>query len=225
MILLNTYQKILIGLMFVIISISTISMIGYHYKKSTNLNVGQEGVAIDREIDASLRDFVEIFSKAMFETDSDIFKTLIDNDGIYSITYFVDGRDPNTVLHLYKNDIRDDLVLAKNNKAGLTLGTEFGADDTRSMPIHDTNLSLDINWHRNNKELIEQKLESIISTLQKINLINNEPIPQVFILKNNLFAFAISNGVLEPEPEFTGEWVIFEKTNNEYRLRAIMKLQ
>jgi hypothetical protein len=107
----------------------------------------------------------------------------------------------------------------------VTLSSSFGAAEVKNMPIHATNISFGIDWHKNNERLIEKKLEHIIATCQKINLVNNNSSTQVFILKDNLFVFATSTGDLEPEPEFYGEWMIFEKINNRYKIRAVMKLE
>ncbi len=178
-----------------------------------------------------IKNFILKFSKAIFSEDSKSFKEMMDKDGIYSITYFVDGRDQNVVLHLYQNEIRDDLVLANSKKMGIGLSSMFYlslVNDVKSIPIHSNkilnDISFNVDWHINDENMVETKLNDIIQTCQKINLINNKDIPQVFVLKDNMFAFAKSSGVLKPSPEFTGDWVIFEKVGSEYKLRAVMQL-
>lgn len=122
--------------------------------------------------------------------------------------------------------------MANSEKMGIGLSSMFYSDlvnEVEGIPIHSTGLlnetSFDVDWHVNDENGIESKLEDIIATCQKINLENNEHIPQVFVLKDNFYAFANSSGVIEPAPEFTGDWVIFEKIKNEIKVRAVLKLQ
>ena len=49
-------------------------------------------------------------------------------------------------------------------------------------------LSFNTDWHINDENIVN--IEDIISTCQKINIINNEYIPQIFVLNDNLYAFA-----------------------------------
>jgi hypothetical protein len=99
--------------------ILALSIFGNCYKKLSSYTVGQDvknSTTIDAAMRASLRSFVATYSNAIFKTDSKLFEELMDKDGIYSITYFGDKRDRNVVLHLFKGEIRDDLVLANEDK-------------------------------------------------------------------------------------------------------------
>jgi hypothetical protein len=136
------------------------------------------------------------------------------------------------VLHLDKNEIRNDLVLANSKKMGIGLSSMFYrnlVNEVDNLQIHSTKslneISFNLDWHVSDESMVESKIEDIVKTCQEINLINNEYIPQVFVLKNNMFTLAQSSGVLEPTPEFTGDWVVFEKVGSEYKLRAVMKFQ
>lgn len=180
-----------------------------------------------------IKDFLNKFMTSIKNVDSQAFKDLMDEDGVYSITYFIDERDPNVVVHVFKDQIRDDLVLVNSeNKVGITLDSLFSGNDEypiEDIPIHTSkdlsSESFNIDWHVYNESMVEEKLNDINRICQKINLTNNVYIPQVFVLMDNIFAFAKSSSVLEPYPEFTGEWVIFESIDGEYKLRAIMKFE
>lgn len=158
--------------------------------------------------------------------DAESFKELIDKDGIYSITYFIDERDPNKVIHVYKDEIRDDLVLANSeNKAGLTLSSLFVEPLIDSeIAIHTSelldNISFNVDWHVDDEAMVEEKLEDIVKTCVEIIRTNNENVPQVFELKDNLFIFTLSD---EKRGDITGDWMIFEKIGNEYKLRVVMQ--
>ncbi|MPM62553.1 hypothetical protein SDC9_109428 [bioreactor metagenome] len=199
-------------------------------KTSSSTETDNEDSNIDEN---GLKDFVLKFLSIIKSDDSTAVKKLIDTYGTFSITYFIDQRDPNTVIHVSKDEIRNDLVLVNSqNKVGITLDSMFAGNDElqqNDIPINTSqnlsNISFDVDWKSKDESIITKKIEDIIKTLQKINLINNKNIPQVFVLKDNIYAFAQSSGVLEPEPEFTGDWVIFEKVGNEYYLRAVIQLQ
>jgi len=156
--------------------------------------------------------------------DAESFKSLIDQFGIYSITYFIDERDRNVVLHLYSDEIRDDLVLANSKKVGITI-TSLPIESEMILHSSDylNNISFDVDWRSNDEEFVESKLHEIVETCKKIIMTNNEDIPQVFVLKDNYFAFTISGIAPEPYLDFTGDWIIFERMDGEYKLRAIMK--
>lgn len=180
----------------------------------------------------AILDFVEKFLIASTNVKLESFKELLDNDGMYSITYFGDERAPNVVLHLNKDEIRDDLVLANSQKVGITLEALFGGDIVESKESILVNSSQDlddisfgIDWHKNDETNVQNNLENILKTCEKVILINNEYVPQVFKLKNNIFIFTQSILTEEPYKEFIGEWLIFEKVNNEYKVRAVMKFQ
>ncbi|MEA4964093.1 hypothetical protein [Lutispora sp.] len=194
-----------------------------------NIIAATEGNINDNQ---DIKSFILKFLKAIHSEDLELFKEIIDKDGIYSITYFIDGRDRNVVLHLNKDEIRDDLVLANSEKMGIGLSSMYYSDlvnEIESIPIQSSKLlsdiSFNVDWHDTDESVIEKRIEDIIKTCQKINLTNNEYIPQVFVLKDNIYAFAYSSGILEPEPEFTGYWTIFEKIDSEYYLRAVIDLQ
>jgi|GEM_PF-1777489 len=179
--------------------------------------------------DNDIKEFISDFVKATSETNVEEFKSLMDEYGMYSITYFVDKRDRNVVLHLNRDEIRSDLVLANSKKVGISLGGAYKDLNVDDIPIQESDesskISFNIDWHINDENIIESNLEDIISTCQKINIINNEYIPQIFVLNDNLYAFCKSSGVEEPEPEFTGDWLIFEKRDDAYKIRAFIELQ
>lgn len=199
-------------------------------KTNTNTETKVGNSSIDEN---GIKDFVMKFISIIKNDDLTELKKIIDDNGIFSITYFTDQRDPNAVIHVFKDEIRDDLVLANsNNKAGITLDSMFAGNDElqkNDIPINSSqdlsDISFNVDWKSNVESTISSKIEDIIKTLQTINITNNEFIPQVFALKDNYYAFAQSNGVLEPEPDFTGDWAIFEKVDNAYFLRAVIQLQ
>lgn len=179
--------------------------------------------------DNDIREFISDFVKATSDTNVEEFESLIDEYGMYSITYFVDKRDRNVVLHLNSDEIRSDLVLANSKKVGISLGGAYKSLNVDDIPIQKSDesskISFNIDWHINDENIIESNLEDIITTCQKINIINNEYIPQIFVLNDNLYAFCKSSGVEEPEPEFYGDWLIFERKNAAYKIRAFIELQ
>lgn len=188
----------------------------------------------DNKIDENgIKDFVLKFMSAIKDDDSTAFKSLIDKYGIFSMTYYIDQRDPNRVIHIFKDKIRDDLVLVNSEDiVGITLSTMF-AGNSELQPIdipinmsqNPRNISFNVDWKSNDESTITPKMDDIFETCRKINFINNEYIPQVFVLRDNMYAFAQSKGVLEPKLEFTGDWVIFEKVGNEYYLRAVIQIE
>ena len=179
-----------------------------------------------------LKDFIIKFMVAIKNGDSKTFKELIDKDGIFSITYFIDQRDPNVAIHVFKDEIRNDLVLVNSeNTVGITIGSMFAGNaelQQNDIPINISqnlsDISFNIDWHNTDESVIEKRIEDIIKTCHKINLTNNEYIPQVFVLKDNIYAFAYSSVMLGPELDVTGDWAIFEKIDSEYKLRAVMRL-
>jgi hypothetical protein len=184
---------------------------------------------VDNEL---LKDFINKFIVSIKNDDSKTFKDLVSENGIYSITYFVDGRDQNVVLHLNKEEIRDDLVLANSEKMGITLATMFSVYDVESLESIKINssmqlsdISFNVDWHTVDENEVKTKLEDIIKTCEDIILINNENIPQVFVLKDNIFAFTQSSAIQEPDVECTGDWVIFEKVGTEYKILAVIQMQ
>ncbi|OPZ87059.1 MAG: hypothetical protein BWY74_03487 [Firmicutes bacterium ADurb.Bin419] len=154
---------------------------------------------------------------------------MVGDGGIISINYFVDKRDPTTVIHVAKDKIRDDLVLVNpQNRAGVTMQTllaDITESDLNEMPVTSSNISFNVDWHSKDERKIADEVEDIVRTCQQINLINNKYIPQVFLLKNNYYAFVIGSGVTEPEVEFVGNWVVFEKIGNEYKIQSVIQLQ
>ncbi|WP_157261461.1 hypothetical protein [Paenibacillus sp. A3] len=197
-----------------------------------NENPTKSEVAMDHQKnqDQAIRNFMLQLEDNIVKVDSKGFKGMLDQHGVYSITYFEDGRDPNVVLHLYGNEIRDDLVLANSTKTGIGVSPMVASNaELENMPVHSNewlkNLSFNVDWHINDENLIQSKLDDIIKLCEKMVLMNNEYIPQVFQLKDNIFVFTKSNVSPEPYYSFTGRWVIFEKIDNEYKLRAIMEFQ
>lgn len=184
-----------------------------------------------------IRDFAHKFILVKKNDDSRLFKTWIDEKGIFSVTYFNDGRDRNSVIHVTKDILRDDLVLADaENKGGITLRAMFSGsngNENSLIPIQTSHylseMDFPVNWSSTNVDTIIEKLDDIIKTCRDIIDINNEFEPQVFVLNNNIYVFTCS--VKEnPDNEIygkriIGDWVIFENINDKYFIRTVMKLQ
>ncbi|WP_410771630.1 hypothetical protein [Fontibacillus sp. BL9] len=194
-------------------------------------NLEQNRSSIDY---TGIREFLTSFIDNIDNRDNrnmDAFKEWIDQDGFYSITYFVDKRDINTVVHLYANEVRGDLVLANEEKMGLTLSSMFSVshEEIQDMPIHVSEelkkISFNVDWRINDEPAIEMGLEDILKACEAMNLVDNEYIPQVFVLKDNMYAFAISSVNLETVTEITGEWLVFEKQHDKFKIRAVMEFQ
>lgn len=201
-------------------------------RTSIGIETNNKDENIHNNDNQALKNFIIKYETAIENEDANAFKELIDKDGIFSITYFVDSRDSNVILHLYRDEIRDDLVLANTEKVGITLSPMFEEDVKKiveNIPIHSSkpfsDISFNVNWHLNNEKTIQSKLEDIVKICENLILTNNENIPQVFVLKDNIYAFTLSNATQEPNIECTGNWVIFEKMGKEYWLRAIIQLQ
>ena len=216
------YKASILIFIMVFLMMSSCSILGEKVVSNVNsTNIDKKGII----------GFCTKFFTSIKDDDSKTFKGLVNDDGLFSLTYFVDQRDTNVVIHVDKDIIRDDLVLV-NDKVGISLATMFDEGDIskiKEMPIitsdYLNSISFNVDWKSNDVNVIENDLENIVKTCQQINLVNNKNIPQVFVLKDNIYAFVKSSGVLEPKPEFTGDWVIFEKIGNEYIIRAVMQFQ
>lgn len=190
-----------------------------------NENVNQNAHKKDHDIQESAVNFL----KAGSIPDSKLFKELIGTEGIYSITYYIDEREPHRVIHVNKEEIRDDLVLANaENKAGLSVTSLFGEPlIDLEIPINTSNLlsniSFDVNWRVKDEAVIEDKLNWIADICKTIILTNNEYAPQIFALKDNFYVFTYSSIGQKPFDEFTGDWMIFELMENKYVILALMK--
>jgi hypothetical protein len=186
------------------------------------LNVNKEGV----------KNFTnKLLSAIKGDDDRKLFKDLVDEHGFFSISYFADGRDRNVVVHIAKEIIRSDLVLASDdNRAGITLNTLFsvyGVNDLGDELIiaSEELSSISIfDWKLTNEDTVAKNLEDIIDTCKKITMINNEYILQVFVLNDSNYALAHGFVVLGPYPSFFGDWVFFEKVNSDYFIRAIIQM-
>lgn len=180
----------------------------------------------------NIKDTIKKFIKSTYTGYPKDFKKMIDEYGIYSITYFIDKRDRNVVLHLYKNEIRDDLVLANSNKTGITVATMFTGEVLNPkyrMPIHDSryskSISFNVDWHKNDESLVQNKIQDIENTCKKLININNKWIPQVFIIKGKYIVYAESGGGPKTSPGLIGKWAIFEKKGKEYKLRVLIDFE
>ncbi len=206
--------------------------IGTKVENTTNVETPNTQKNREKENNNSeqrLEDFVLKFVKAIKNNEHKAFIDMVGDGGIISINYFVDKRDPTTVIHVAKDKIRDDLVLVNpQNRAGVTMQTllaDITESDLNEMPVTSSNISFNVDWHSKDERKIADEVEDIVRTCQQINLINNKYIPQVFLLKNNYYAFVIGSGVTEPEVEFVGNWVVFEKIGNEYKIQSVIQLQ
>ncbi|MNB92654.1 hypothetical protein D3C75_397590 [compost metagenome] len=181
--------------------------------------------------DTKLVDTIIKFVDAVRDDDPKSFKELMDQGGLFSISYFVDDRDPNRVVHVYPNDVSESLVLT-NSKGyiGITVAVLDFVEETsrskRDFPIHRTEqlkgISFDVDWHHASEEDIEKRLKSIYQTCNQLILVNNEYIPQVFILNNNYVVLTKSKAYPDDPSVFIGDWAVFEKLNGDYILRVLM---
>jgi len=170
------------------------------------------------------------FVDAVRDDDSKSFKKLMDKDGLFSITYFVDERDSNRVVHVFQNDVNENLVLT-NSKGyiGITVAVlDFTtiSRDKPEFPIYHSKelkgISFDVDWHHDSEEEIKKQLKSIYQTCNQLILINNEYIPQVFILNDNYVVLTKSKAYPDDPSVFIGDWAVFEKINGNYKLRVLM---
>ncbi|MHB1452326.1 MAG: hypothetical protein ACYCYM_00020 [Saccharofermentanales bacterium] len=189
--------------------------------------------AEDTESDKAMKDFVKKILTATLQEDVKSFKEEVDKFGIYIVTYFSDGRDYSQVVHGYRNEIWEDFTLTKSqNKVGIgfiSMCATTSMDFVKAIPIHSSTfldeINFDVDWHINDEADVQNKIEDIVKTCEKIIHTNNEYIPQVFQLGNHIFAFTLSSSVDEPYWEFVGDWMIFEQVDNEYFVRAIINMQ
>ena len=149
----------------------------------------------------------------------------------FSIECFVDGRDRNTVLIMKKENIRDDRILDKEGKKlGVPLYSMFPYVTSESQfPVHTSSyldgISFPVDWHNAGEEEVLEKLEDIYDTCMEIILTNNEYIPQIFVLKDDIYAYTESDYSGEFNPSMLGDWLIFEKADDGYHILAIMEFQ
>lgn len=164
--------------------------------------------------------------------DAALFKTWLDEKGIFSVTHFVDGRDRDSIIHVTKDILRDDLVLANvENKAGISLVSMFPAinegsskDISIQISHYLNDFNFPVNWSATNTDIITEKLSDIIKSCRQIIMINNKFEPQVFILNNNIYALVYSF-TTDSNAEIHGDWVIFEEVSDKYFVRAVMQFQ
>lgn len=177
----------------------------------------------------SVNEFARQVVRATLEVDAQALRDLVGENQFFSIECFVDGRDRNTVLLMNKDHIRDDLILDKDDYLGVYLRIFQGDILDEDVPVHTSSylegISFPVDWHTAGEEEVEAKLEDIYDTCMMIILTNNEYIPQIFILKDGIYAYSESNAILEPYKEFTGDWLIFEKAEEGYRILAVMNFQ
>ncbi|MBY9078998.1 hypothetical protein [Paenibacillus sp. CGMCC 1.18879] len=180
--------------------------------------------------DTKLVDTITKFVDAIHDDDPKPFKELMDQDGLFSISYFVDDRDPNRVVHVYPDDVSENMVLVNSkNDIGITLLVlNFNKISKASpdFPIINSEqlkgISFDVDWHHASEKDIEKQLKSIYQTCNQLILINNEYNPQLFILNNNYVVLTKSKAAPDDLSDFTGDWAVFEKINGDYKLRVLM---
>lgn len=183
--------------------------------------------------DQHFKEFINKFFKTKLTDDAAAFKESMDEDGIYSITYFVDGRDRNRILHLFKDEIPPDLVLFNSKTTGITLMSLFAGphDENADIPILTNKLlgdiTYDVDWHANDEDGVQNKLQDIIKTCEEIILYDNVITPRIFAIKNNMYVYTDASEVVGPYPDsdFTGDWLVFEKQGTEFKVRAVMNFE
>jgi len=180
-----------------------------------------------------LYDFAYKFVKAIKNRDSILFKELVDEKGFFSVTYFSDGRWPDSIIHVTKDILRSDLVLVSaENKGGITLSVMLTRDLSNlqiqtSSYLDNTNFPVD--WSSTNVDAITEKLLDIVRLCWEIIMTNNEDEPQIFVLDNDIYALVRSKGAysrgLDSGVSIIGHWVIFEKVDDNYFVRAVMDFE
>ncbi|WP_372999645.1 hypothetical protein [Lutispora sp.] len=189
----------------------------------------QESSYVSQE--ESLSEFIIRLNDYIYEENSKGFQEFIDAYGVYSISYFDDGRDENNAILVYKNDVREDmfLVSSQSGKAGISLSGGTFSTEVKEIYFNDyeitNNALLNIDWLEKDESVIQNQLSDIIKGCQELILKNNEYIPQIFSLSNNYFAFSFSEINENTLEKFYGYWIIFEKVNDSYAIRAIIELQ
>ncbi|WP_304943329.1 hypothetical protein, partial [Vallitalea guaymasensis] len=91
--------------------------------------------------------------------------------------------------------------------------------------VVENNTLQNIDWLVKDEQVIQNQLTDIINGCQELILKNNEYIPQVFRLSNNIYAFSYSDINENAPGKFYGYWMIFEEINESYMIRAIIELQ
>ncbi|MCZ8511628.1 hypothetical protein O9H85_04110 [Paenibacillus filicis] len=86
-------------------------------------------------------------------------------------------------------------------------------------------ISFGVDWHTNNENIVRSKMDDIINVCKKIVLSDNQNFPRVFALRDNIFVFTDSLLTTGSYGEFTGDWLIFEWKNNEFKIRAVMEFE
>jgi hypothetical protein len=223
------------GILFVLITACrTIETASHTTVEDNNSEITfNTGIENRTSEDSELTHMIETFIGIVNNEDSILFKEMMDKDGIFSITYYVDGRDRNSVVHVNQDEVRDDLVLANSNKkAGITVGILDFAKDTelrKDIPINQidklNDISFDVDWREESEDDIQKRLEDIYQACSQIIRLNNQYIPQVFILKDHYVVLTKSIASEEPVADFIGDWAIFEKVEGRYKLRVLMNFQ
>jgi|GEM_PF-3934855 len=162
--------------------------------------------------------------------DLTLFKELIDEKGYFAIIYFNDGRQYDSIVHMTKDVIKDEVIsINAENTVGVLLVSIFGSD-LSNLKIHRSDylssIEYPIDWGSTDVDIITEKLEDIIKTCKDIVLVNNENENelQVFVLNKNIYTL-VNISVGKVTGFLYGSWAIFEKVNNEYFIRAVMILQ
>ena len=177
----------------------------------------------------AVNEFARQVVRATLDVDAPALRELVGENEFFSIECFVDGRDRNTVILMKKENIRDDLILDKDKKGGVYLRIFQKDIIAADVPVHTSSyldgISFPVHWHNAGEEEVLEKLEDIYDTCMEIILTNNEYIPQIFILKDDIYAYTESDYSGEFNPSMLGDWLIFEKADDGYHILAIMEFQ
>ena len=232
-------KKSVLILSTVIMVLITVFIVVVIYKQQTDL-VSDNNNIISGDVDQAnidsqeLAQFLTQFFTSIDTPDSHLFKELIKGTGLFSITYFGDQRDTNIVLYIGKEKIGDDEIYLRSadGRWGVDVYSIFpGKDQMDGSKIKITSsdylsgISFPIDLHSASETEVEENLDSIVDTLAKVITVNNEYIPQVFVLKDGIYAYTMSSFITEPYWLFTGDWVIFEKTEDGYGILAVIDLE
>ncbi|MBD3920904.1 hypothetical protein H8B09_19215 [Paenibacillus sp. PR3] len=175
---------------------------------------------------------IDKFKTAIKTPDLQLLKEIIHPNGLYSMTYFTDGRDPNVGIHVDKEKLREDLVLeSTDGYLGITLpsmGFRNNDDLQTDIPIQRSEFlqqfSLNIDWQSLNEVDFKNSLDALYQKLLQIIVNNNKDIAQVFALKDDYYAFTKSSAIFDPYTELTGNWAVFHKEGQEFKLVSVIEL-
>lgn len=187
-------------------------------------------ISNDKQND-SIIEFIILLNEYFYEADLKEFKKFIDEYGMYSIIYFDDGRDENKAILAYKDTVGKGLMLvsSQSGKAGICLSFGPFIQEIKKIYINDyivqENPLKNIDWFIQDEYIIQNQLSDILQGCQELILKNNEYIPQIFRLSDTTYAFSFSSIDEKALERFYGYWIIFDRVNDSYVIRAIIELQ